>query len=481
MKLILTPTKHDHTINKNIYGHFAEHLGRCIYGGTFVGKDSDIPNTDGIRTELIDALKKIQVPVLRWPGGCFADEYHWENGVGERTPMINTCWGGGVEDNSFGTHEFMDLCEKLGCEPYICGNLGSGTVREMSEWVEYITFDGASPKALERGKNGHPAPWKLKYFGIGNESWMGGGYMRPEYYADLYRHYQTFLKNYSGNELYKIAVGPSGGDWNWTEKVMESAAKHINGIALHYYTLPTGNWDDHGSSTDFDTETYYNTLRETLAMEHLIEKHSRIMDKYDPERKVGLIVDEWGTWYNPEPGTNPGHLYQQSTMRDAIVAAVNLNIFNNHCERVVMANIAQMVNVLQAVILTDGAKMLLTPTYHVFDLFKAHKDAHLVETYIQTEEVSKGVPCLSASASEKNGVTTITIANLSADKDYDIRSESAHICRITGRILTGEIDAHNTFDNPDNVTIKEFNAFSTTGGIIKFTIPACSVVEVRLA
>ncbi|MDR0944391.1 MAG: alpha-N-arabinofuranosidase [Ruminococcus sp.] len=481
MKLILTPTKDGRVINKNIYGHFSEHLGFCIYDGIYVGKNSPIPNINGIRKDLIEAFRKIKVPVLRWPGGCFADEYHWHNGVGERVKMINTCWGGFVEDNSFGTHEFMELCELIGCEPYICGNVGSGTVREMSEWVEYMTFAGASPMAEERRKNGKKEPWKLKYFGVGNENWGGGGNMRVEYYADVYRQYQTYLKNYSGNTLYKIACGPSGGDWNWTEKLMESAGKMLDGIALHYYTLPTGDWNDHGSSTDFDVNVYYDTLRQTMQMEHLIEEHSRIMDKYDPEKRVGLVIDEWGTWYNPEPGTNPGFLYQQSTMRDAIVAAVNLNLFNNHCDRVSMANIAQMVNVLQAIILTEDEKMLTTPTYHVFDLFKAHQDAYLVDTYIQTEESSHGVPCLSASASIKDGVTTVTVANLSAEKAYEITSDSPSITHISGRILTGAINAKNTFEKPENVKISDFNAFSTIGGVLKFTIPACSVMEIRIA
>jgi alpha-N-arabinofuranosidase len=358
--------------------------------------------------------------------------------------------------------------------------MGSGTIREMCEWVEYMTYDGDSPMTNMRRDNGRDEPWKVKYFGLGNESWMGGGSMRPEYYADVYRHYQTFLKNFPGNKLYKIAVGPNGGDWNWMEKVMESAGRYIDGIALHYYTLPTNNWQDHGSSTDFDANLYYDTLRYTLFMEHLIEKHSRIMDKYDPEKRVGLVVDEWGTWYNSEPGTNPGHLYQLSTMRDAIVAAVNLNIFNNHCERVTMTNIAQIVNVLQAVILTDGEKMILTPTYHVYDLYKAHQDAHLVETYIQTEEAAKGVPCLSASASEKDGVTTITIANLSADKGYEITSAIPSIGSISARILTGAITAGNTFDSPDTVKIKNFTDFTTSAETLKFTIPACSVMELTL-
>ncbi|MFO7161080.1 MAG: alpha-L-arabinofuranosidase C-terminal domain-containing protein, partial [[Clostridium] cellulosi] len=373
-RIIVQSQKKLSKINRNIYGHFSEHLGHCIYGGIYVGENSKIPNIDGIRTDVVEALKHIKIPVLRWPGGCFADEYHWKDGIGpkeNRKKMVNTNWGGVVEDNSFGTHEFMELCQLLGCEPYINGNLGSGTVQEMSEWVEYLTFPGQSPMADLRRKNGRDEPWKVKYFAVGNENWGGGGNMTPEYYANLYRHYQTFLKNYGDNKLYKIACGPGEDDYAWTDTVMRLAGKYMNAISLHYYTVP-GIFDiKKGSALEFDEKEYYITLKKALRIDELITKHLQIMDRYDPEHKVDLIVDEWGTWYDVEPGTNPGFLYQQNTMRDALVAALTLNIFNHHSDRITMANIAQTVNVLQAVILTNGEKMILTPTYHVFDLYKS--------------------------------------------------------------------------------------------------------------
>ena len=327
-------------INKNIYGHFSEHLGRCIYGGVYVGENSDIPNVNGMRTDVVQALKKIGVPVLRWPGGCFADEYHWEDGIGPketRKRMVNTNWGGVVEDNSFGTHEFMELCRQIGCEPYVNANVGSGTVREMAEWVEYMNSTGDSTVVQKRWANGHKEPFNLKYLGVGNENWGCGGNMRPEYYADEYRRYQTFCRNYGDNKLYRIACGPSSGDWNWTDKLMERAGRYLDAITLHHYTVPYA-WDKKGSATDFDADEYYLTLRNAAYMDTLIRGHLAIMDKYDHEHRVGLIVDEWGTWFDCEPGTNPGFLYQQNTMRDAMVAALTLDIFNSHCDRVVMAN-----------------------------------------------------------------------------------------------------------------------------------------------
>ena len=313
--------------------------------------------------------------MLRWPGGCFADEYHWRDGIGpyeDRPKTINTHWGGVVEDNSFGTHEFFHLCELLGADPYICGNVGSGTIQEMREWIEYITFDGPSSLAELRKANGREKPWKLPYFGVGNESWGCGGNMRPEYYADLYRRYSTYVRNFSDNRIYKIACGASDFDFRWTEVLMREAGRFMDGLSLHYYTVP-GDWSNKGSATEFDEREWFVTMKKTLVMDDLITRHSSIMDYYDPEKRVGLIVDEWGTWYDVEPGTNPGFLYQQNTLRDALVAGINLNIFNNHCDRVHMANLAQTVNVLQAMILTEGERMVLTPTYHVFYMYKVHQ------------------------------------------------------------------------------------------------------------
>ncbi len=488
-RLFIAPLCTKSTISRNIYGQFSEHLGHCIYGGIYVGKDSKIPNVDGIRSDVADALKNIRVPVLRWPGGCFADTYHWRDGVGpkeKRKKIVNTNWGGVVEDNSFGTHEFLDFCGQIGCEPYICGNVGSGTVREMSEWVEYLNSGGVSPMADLRRANGREAPWNVKYFGVGNECWGGGGCMRPEYYADVYRRYQTYLHDYGGGRLFKIASGPNADDYRWTDTVMEIAGRYMDGIALHYYTVP-GAWQKKGSATEFTEEEYYTTIRKALRMEELVEKHSQVMDRRDPEHRVGLVVDEWGTWYDVEPGTNPGFLYQQNTMRDAIVAAVTLNIFNRHSDRVVMANIAQMVNVLQAVILTDGEKLLLTPTYHVFDLYKRHQDAKLAESRLSTEEAGEGenrIPALSESASVgKDGSLTVTVANVSAreDRQLDCTLLDVRPKTVKARILTGKPADKNDFGRPDAVRPKPFREISIAPEGFRLTMPACSVLEIVAA
>ncbi|MEG0687992.1 MAG: alpha-L-arabinofuranosidase C-terminal domain-containing protein, partial [Hungatella sp.] len=373
-RLFVNPKVKKGHINPELQGHFSEHLGRCIYQGIYVGKESDIPNENGMRTDVIHALKEMKIPVLRWPGGCFADEYHWKDGIGspeKRKKMINTHWGGTVEDNSFGTHEFMELCRQLGCKTYINGNMGSGTVQEMSEWVEYMTFAGTSPMADLRKENGREEPWKVDYFAVGNENWGCGGHMTPEYYANEYRRYQTYLRNYDAkNPIAKIACGANSMDYDWTDQVLKTVFTRgngfMNGLSLHYYTVPGGEGKGRGSATDFTEKSWYKTLKKTLEMETLIRRHGAIMDQYDPEKKIGMVIDEWGTWYDVEPGTNPGFLYQQNSMRDALVAGINLNLFHKNCDRVKMANIAQMVNVLQSVILTEGDQMILTPTYYVF-------------------------------------------------------------------------------------------------------------------
>lgn len=495
-KLYINPKCPKGHINPEVQGHFSEHLGRCIYEGIYVGENSPIPNTNGMRNDVVEALREIRVPVLRWPGGCFADEYHWMDGIGpkeSRKKMINTHWGGVVEDNSFGTHEFMELCRQLGCKTYVNGNVGSGTVQEMSEWVEYMTFDGVSPMADLRARNGHPESWKVDYFGVGNENWGCGGNMTPEYYGNLYRRYQTYVRNYKqGEEIFKICCGPNVDDYHWTEGVLKTTHDHaeqfhgfMNGLSLHYYTHPEG-WEIKGSALDFDEEVWYKTLNKTLFMEELICRHGAIMDQYDPEKKIGMIVDEWGTWYTCEPGTNPGFLYQQNTMRDALVAGINLNIFNKHCDRVKMANLAQIVNVLQAVILTDGERMLKTPTYHVFDLYKEHQDAELLDSYIETEEIGTEewkVPNLQESVSlGKDGKIHVTLNNLSVEKAYDIEAVFAEtqIRAAEGRILTNEMHAHNTFEEPDAVAPERFERMEIEGNTVRFTIPPCAVLHLAL-
>jgi len=476
-------------ISRNIYGQFAEHLGHCIYEGLWVGADSPIPNTRGIRNDVVAALKKLNLPVLRWPGGCFADEYHWRDGIGpseKRPSMINTHWGGLVENNHFGTHEFFDLCEQLGTEPYICGNVGSGTVQEMMEWVEYMTSDADSPMANLRRQNGRDKPWKLTYFGVGNESWGCGGSMRPEYYADEFRRYNTFAKNYPGNKLYRIACGSNGEDYNWTEVLMKNAGKQMDGLSLHYYTLPTGDWKKKGSATDFTEEDYIATLRRTVRMDEIISKHAAIMDKFDEKKRVGLVVDEWGTWYDVEPGTNPGFLYQQNSLRDAMVAALNFNIFHRHADRVAMANVAQMINVLQAMILTDKEKMVLTPTYHVFEMYKVHQGATFLPLDLQpaTPASSSALPPFLTTASrDAAGLIHVSVVNPDLHHPLTLRCQLAGATpkAVSGRILTAPtISTCNTFTVPNAVQPANYSGATIVAGMLELTLPAKSIVVLEL-
>ena len=482
----------EYTISRHIYGHFAEHLGRGIYGGIWVGENSSIPNINGARKDVIDALKHLQIPNLRWPGGCFADEYHWMDGIGplsERAKMINTHWGGVVEDNSFGTHEFLNLCELLGTEPYICGNVGSGTVEEMAKWVEYITFDGESPMANLRRQNGRQEPWKVKYWGVGNENWGCGGNMTAEYYAGEYRRYQTYARNFSGNQLYKVVGGPNVDDYHWMEVMMRdipSTQKH--GVSLHYYTVPN-TWGNKGAATVYDDDEYYRTIRKAFYMDELVRKHGEIMDRYDPRKRVGLIVDEWGNWFNVEPGTNGGFLYQQNTVRDAIVAGIHFNTFNNHADRVHMANIAQMVNVLQAIILTEDEKMLLTPTYHAFDMYKVHQDATLLPTDVATRTLrdneGEKFDQVSVSASrDANGKIHISLVNADLRESVEVTCVirgASRLAKDGGQIIASQdVRDHNTFDNPNKVVLYDFSDYTINGDRITVKMPAASVVTIAL-
>ena len=478
-------------VNRNIYGHFAEHLGRGIYEGIWVGPDSKIPNTRGIRNDVLAALKELHVPVLRWPGGCFADEYHWKDGIGpreKRPSMINTHWGGVVEDNSFGTHEFMDLVELLGTDAYIAGNIGSGTPQEMMEWVEYLTSDAQSPMASLRRQNGREKAWRIPYFGVGNEPWGCGGNMRPEYYADEFRKYNTFVKNYDrANPLARIAAGSNADDVRWTEVLMDVAGTRMQGLSLHYYTLPTGNWGKKGVATGFGEAEWFTTLRRTLRMDEIVTKHSAAMDKKDPGKKIGLVVDEWGTWYDPEPGREPGFLYQQNTLRDALVAALNFHVFHRHADRVSMANIAQTVNVLQAMILTDKEKMLRTPTYWVFEMFKVHQGGTFLPVELQSPDYTVGtetIPMVSASATRSaDGTVHLSLANTSATQAVTLSVALTGVApkSAAGRVLTAPaVDAHNTFAAPDAVKPVLFNGATLKAGALDVALPARSVVVLEL-
>lgn len=495
-RLIINADLGEHRISRHIYGHFAEHLGRCIYEGLWVGEHSAITNTRGWRTDIVDALKQLSIPNLRWPGGCFADTYHWRDGIGpreKRPSIVNVHWGGTTENNHCGTHEFLDLCEQLGCESYIAGNVGSGTVQEMAQWLEYLTMPGESPMAALRRSNGREEPWPIRLWGVGNENWGCGGNMRPEYYADLYRQYACYCRHFGGEKLYKVACG-FGDAWN--EVLMREAGRFMNGLSVHYYTVP-GTWQDKGSATEFDEQDWRVTLQKAAGIEPFIKQTAAIMDRYDPQKRVGIVMDEWGTWFNVEPDTNPGFLYQQNTMRDALVAGLSLNIFNNHAERVHIANIAQTVNVLQAMVLTEGEKMLLTPTYHVFEMYKVHQDAMLLPTAVEAEQyiaapesptpVQHGtraelpaVSQISASASRgESGKMHISLCNLHHDQACDLTVEvrGQEVSSVTGRMLTAPaMNARNTFEEKHTMTPTTFTDVRQTPWGLELTLPPRSVL-----
>lgn len=478
------------TINKHIYGHFAEHLGRCIYGGFYVGEDNTtIPHTAGVRNDIVEALKKLKIPNLRWPGGCFADTYHWKDGIGpkeSRPTIVNTWWGGVTENNSFGTHDFLNMCELLETEPYLAGNVGSGEVQELADWVQYVNHAGTSPMADLRKKNGRENPWKVKFWGVGNEAWGCGGNMTPEYYADVYRKYATFMSDWTNTGgLYRIASGANGGDYNWTEVLMKKIPHSlVDGLALHHYS--NVEWNKKGPATGFTDEQYFKTMKSAWHMEELVNKHSAIMDKYDPRKRIALVVDEWGGWYEVEKGTNPGFLYQQNTMRDAMIAGVTLNVFNNHAERVRMANLAQTVNVLQAVILTEGEKMILTPTYHVMEMYKVHQDATLIPLSVESKDFVFGnekIPAIHASASvNKDGVTHISLVNIDATVKHEIVIDlDKNYKDLSGRILTSKtLTDHNTFQAPDKIKPTAFNGAKLKNNQLKVELPPFSVVVLSL-
>jgi alpha-N-arabinofuranosidase len=475
--------------DKLVFTQFAEHLGTGIYGGLWVGEDSDIPNTNGFRNDVVAALRELAVPVIRWPGGCFADEYHWREGVGaqnERPVKINTHWGGVTEPNTVGTHEFFELLRQVGAEAYISGNVGNGTPQEMAEWVEYMTSPAGS-LADERARNGHKEPWKLPYFGIGNELWGCGGNMRPEYAADVTRRYATFIKAPAGTRIMKIAAGASADDFVWTETMMRVAGGMLDGLSVHYYTLPEGKWPPRSDPVNFDEQAWAAAFHQTSRIDDILAQHSAIMDKHDPEKRVFLALDEWGTWYAQDPGTHPGFLRQQNTLRDALVTAINLNIFAKHADRVRMTAIAQMVNVLQAMIFTDGNRMVLTPTYHVFEMYKPWQDATVLPIDIETPLYRKdefSLPAVSGSAVRgKDGRVHVGLANLDPGETntVTIALDGVGASAVSGRVLTAPaINSHNTFENPKAVEPAAFTGARIQGGKLVVTLPAKSVVVLEL-
>ncbi len=491
-KILLDLSKAKDTINKNIYGHFSEHLGRCIYDGFYVGENNKvIPNKKGIRLDIIEALKKLKVPVLRWPGGCFADHYHWKDAIGpknQRKPIENMMWGNVREDNSFGTNEFLDMCEMINADAYLAVNMGGGSVEEAVDWVKYVNHaNGTSFLTDMRQKNGRTKPWKVRYWGIGNESWDCGGHMDVDYYVDQYKKYATMMTTYNNSEgLFRIAVGPGTEDFHWTEVLLRDIPKKlIDGVSIHHYSVI--NWSRKSSATNFTEDEYFRTIEQAYRMERMISGNSEVMDKYDPQKKVALIVDEWGGWYEVEPGTNGAFLYQQNSMRDAMIAGLTLNIFNNHCDRVRMANLAQTINVLQAVILTNKEKMILTPTYHVMEMYNVHQDALMIPVTVTSNDFAMGakkIKAISASASkDKNGNIHISLVNIDAQNEQEITIALGDIPAksVTGRILRSQkLQDHNSFGDPDKVKPSIFTTAIVNGDSATVKLPPFSVVVLTL-
>ena len=476
------------TISRHIYGHFAEHLGRLVYDGVWSRRSPSEPWR--MRDDVVQALRRLRVPNVRWPGGCFADYYHWRDGVGpreQRPSVVNNNWGGVTEDNGVGTHEYLALAEALGAEPFVVGNLGSGTVAEMHDWWEYLNHPGRSPMADLRRRNGREQPFNVRFWGLGNESWGCGGNMRPEYYADELRRYASFLPAYGDVRPFRVAVGPTDDDYRWTEVVMREAGHMIDGLDLHHYTI-VGTWAAKGPATGFTEAQWFRAMRSALAVDEMIRRHAAIMDKYDPQKRVALIVGEWGTWHDPAPGTNPGFLEQQNTLRDALVAAASLDVFNRHANRVRGANIAQMVNVLQAMILTQGERMLLTPTYHVFEMYTVHHDAVLLPLTVASPGWygfgADSVPAVSASASrDRRGVVHMTLSNLDPvrARPVVVALEGLRVAGATGRVLTGPaMDSHNTFERPEAVAPAPFAGARVADGRLSVALPPRSVVVLEL-
>lgn len=469
-------------IAPELYGQFAEQLGSGINGGIWVGENSPIPNVHGYRSDVIAALKDLHVPVVRWPGGCYGDIYHWRDGIGPRASRpvtLNKWWGNTEEANQFGTAEFFDFAELIGAKTYLSVNVGSGTPEEAAQWVEYISYPGHSALADQRRANGRDKPWKIDYIGVGNEPWGCGGNFSAEEYSTLYRRFATFLRDSNGPKL--VAAGANSADYHWTEVLMGNSKAMMDGVSLHYYTLPTGNWDKKGAAIGFPESEWASTFQRTNKMEEMIREHSARMDKGDPDKKIGLEVDEWGTWYDPTPGTNSAYLVQENTLRDALIAAANINIFQRHADRVHMANIAQMVNVLQAMIQTDGPKMVLTPTYWTFWLYRPFQGATALPVTVQTPDYAT-MPAIDISAARgTDGKLYIALTNIDPKQGAEVAIPGLTKAGISGQILTASaMDARNSYAAPNAVRPMSFTGAKWKDGKLTVTLPAKSLVVLTL-
>ncbi len=457
-------------IRPELHGQFAEHLGSCIYGGLWLGKD--------YRRQAVDYLRALEIPVLRWPGGCFADDYHWRDGIGpaaKRPKSVNLHWGKYVEDNSFGTHEFIRLCRLIRTEPYLAGNVGTGTPQELRDWMEYCNHPAGSSLSDERAANGSPEPFGVRYWGVGNENWGCGGQMTPEEYAAHYRRFSTFLRGFGDARPFLIACGPSRNDLDWSRRFLDAMGRRlgqIQGFAMHFYSR------GRDYATQFTVDAMQEQLSSFAGLEKAILDQRALLDKYDPKRNVGLMVDEWGVWDRmvPEEEKRYGRLWQQITMRSAVAAALGLNVFHRQADKLIMGNLAQMVNVLHALLLTEGDRTVRTSTYYVWELMKPHRG----KTAVRVENPDTAPLGLSVSASRQEKELVLTFVNPKHDAAVTVN------CTLAGSTAAGgsarilhhqDLNACNTFDQPDRIVPRP-HPVSATGSAIRLELPPLSVATV---
>jgi len=485
-KIYLVYPKKLGTIAPEIYGHFSEHIGGVFYDGLWVGRDSDIPNIRGFRKDLVEKLRAINPPVLRWPGGCYAEIYDWRDGIGENRPMRPNWWtpnDNRYESNEVGTHEFLDLCEMIGAKPYFAANITAVTPMHLRNWMDYcLSPRGTTTLALEREANGHPEPYVIPFWGVGNENWGGGGGMRPEYYADEFRRYSEVMGNIAdipairdnhGGPIELYACGNCADDYHWTHGFVASTVRSnrkMRGFAMHYYCGSAGD------PLTFTEVEWTQMMVQAQRMEEIILRNWNIICGHNMQEYCKLVVDEWGCWHPDGSGPSKGYnlFEQQSTMRDAMVTALTLNIFNRHCDKVRMANAAQLVNNLHCCFLAGGENCITTPTYHVFAMYKDHQGAEAIDAVVT--ENDDFASSISVSASVKDGKTLVTIGNLSCTEDVEILLEGvglAFAAKGTARLLANEdMHAHNTFGAPETVVPVEFE-FDPTQPL---TIPKAGIV-----
>ena len=507
-------------IAPEIYGHFTEHIGGVIYDGVWVGEKSKIRNVGGIRTELVERMNRIKVPILRWPGGCFADSYDWKDGIGPQAqrPRRTNFWevdpeaerlhetGAQIfEPNSFGTDEFARFCRLTNAQPYLAANLRSASALEFDHWVEYCNSPaGSTTLADMRKTNGSAAPYGVMYWGVGNESWGCGGSFAPEEYASEFRRYTNWIPKF-GVDLQLIGAGPNSNDRDWTHKFFEEVftgahAYHnpqFSGWSVHHYASNlsrgkiTNNFHEaHGKALDFDATDWYELMRETARVEEIMQDQWAIMGQFDPRHHVKLVVDEYGPWYHQGSEVDPTHLFgQQITVRDALATAMSLDIFNRHADKVSVATCAQLVNNLNALFLCHGDKFLSTPNFYVFEMYAAHQGAQSLPVEFGAHSIhydrdgkDASFWGLGGSASLKGKTVTLTMVNPSvkAPRETQIALRGGTAASATGTVLASDdMHAHNTFDRPDTVQSRPLTV-TAAGEILNVTLPAASVAKITV-